>query len=439
VDSQGSFTATATTQHIDTNVAKVISDTIEHSNVTLVADGGNIALDRDVSIIKESTSTTTLLKLSSAGTTSILGSISNSESSDLSVQIASMSDIRLDSSAYIKAAEVSFVAERDITVLGDIYAYGGKNSPPLAKFMGANVALLGAVYAGRADSNSSTVRINAGKLLSTGAQSRINLLGRDAKLNLTSDHEIVMEGLIQTNAGAGRGGTYIISALDDISITNATLTANGHDGGFVRITSSNADVNTHSSLIQTNASSGRGGTIEISGFNKTLIQDTTIQSMGATQGGNIYLGNNLNEQTIPFSKYTLIDPASIIDTTSDGQGGFVETSGHILDLLTTINVGRGGIWLIDPYDVTIASSGHTGTSYSTSFTPASTTTLLASSIESSLNDGTSVSITTGSSSANTLSVNAAIAKTSGGNATLTLTGGTIDINAAISSTSGTLT
>ena len=267
-----------------------------------------------------------------------------------------------------------------------------------------------------------------------------SLVGRDAQLNLSSEHELVIEGsTIQTNAGNGRGGTYTINALEDILISNATISSNASEGGFIRITSSKNNVSLKSSLIQTNGSSGRGGTIEIAGYNHTVLLNTSIQSNGSDFGGTIYLGNNIHTQAIPFSKYTFISSDSLIQALGLNSGGVVETSGHILDLLTLINVGRGGTWIIDPYDVTISSSGPSGTTYSSNFTPSTSTVILASSIEASLDNGTDVSITTGSNSANTLTVNAAINKTSGTDATLYLDGGTIDINAAISSSSGRLT
>jgi fibronectin-binding autotransporter adhesin len=246
----------------------------------------------------------------------------------------------------------------------------------------------------------------------------------------------LQQSIVQTNASLGRGGTVNINAKQNIFLIDSNLYARGSpEGGNVTILSSANDVNLKSTLIQTNGSTGRGGTIELSGFNHTIIQSSSFYSKGSNKGGNIYIGNNFYEKTIPFSKYTYIDPYSIIDATSSNFGGFVETSGQILELLSKINVGYEGLWLIDPYDVTIASSGDSGTSYSSSFTPSETTTILASSVISSLNAGTSVSITTGSSTQNTLTVNAAIAKTSGSSATLTLTGGFIDINADISSTS----
>src|SRR5210317_898374 len=246
----------------------------------------------------------------------------------------------------------------------------------------------------------------------------------------------LQQSIVQTNASLGRGGTVNINAKQNIFLIDSNLYARGSpEGGNVTILSIANDVNLKSTLIQTNGSTGRGGTIELSGFNHTIIQSSSFYSKGSNKGGNIYIGNNFYEKTIPFSKYTYIDPYSIIDATSSNFGGFVETSGQILELLSKINVGYEGLWLIDPYDVTIASSGDSGTSYSSSFTPSETTTILASSVISSLNAGTSVSITTGSSTQNTLTVNAAIAKTSGSSATLTLTGGFIDINADISSTS----
>ena len=440
-ENEGSWTHTANQHYIDTNTAEIISNTLDHASVMLVAQAGDIVIPSDVNVIKKSfNSPKTSLRIMSSASTSILGSISNNEATDLSVQLSALSTITLGSSAFIRAAEVSFEAERDINVLGDIYVYGSNNSSPLARFMGANVALMGAIYGGRQDSKSSTVRAHASKFLSTGPKSRIQLMGRDAQLNLSSEHELVIEGsTIQTNAGNGRGGTYTINALEDILISNATISSNASEGGFIRITSSKNNVSLKSSLIQTNGSSGRGGTIEIAGYNHTVLLNTSIQSNGSDFGGTIYLGNNIHTQAIPFSKYTFISSDSLIQALGLNSGGVVETSGHILDLLTLINVGRGGTWIIDPYDVTISSSGPSGTTYSSNFTPSTSTVILASSIEASLDNGTDVSITTGSNSANTLTVNAAINKTSGTDAALYLDGGTIDINAAISSSSGRLT
>ena len=128
-----------------------------------------------------------------------------------------------------------------------------------------------------------------------------------------------------------------------------------------------------------------------------------------------------------------------------GNGGRIETSGHVLDATgvrvdATASAGQGGQWLIDPYNVTIAASGATGTAYNSNFTAGATTTLLASDIQTALSAGTSVSITTGAagsagSDVGNISVTGAITKTGTSAATLTLTAANkIDISAAIGST-----
>lgn len=119
-----------------------------------------------------------------------------------------------------------------------------------------------------------------------------------------------------------------------------------------------------------------------------------------------------------------------------GNGGFIETSGVIVNLGNnlTINAGsvneNGGQWLLDPYDYTIDATA-------------------ASTIVTALNNGTGVTISTANASSagvsgtsatlGDITVASAIAKTAGGDATLTLqAANTIALNAPISSTTGKL-
>jgi hypothetical protein len=126
----------------------------------------------------------------------------------------------------------------------------------------------------------------------------------------------------------------------------------------------------------------------------------------------------------------------------ESKGGFIETSGHHL---TADGLGvQAATWLIDPVDIEINSSGtRTQTAYSQ---------ISNQTINTALNAGTSVTVTTagsGSSSAGGLTagtstvgnilVSGAIAKTAGGNATLSLTADKdIIINNSITSSSGAL-
>ncbi|MEI8352622.1 MAG: autotransporter-associated beta strand repeat-containing protein, partial [bacterium] len=133
---------------------------------------------------------------------------------------------------------------------------------------------------------------------------------------------------------------------------------------------------------------------------------------------------------------------------TSGNGGQVETSSHnnlqaLGNVDASASAGQAGDWLLDPRNVNIAASGAIGTAYSTNFIPTATSTILASSIVASLNAGTSVTISTGSTGTTDLGyivVNSAIATGSfSGTRTLTLTAASdIQFNAGISNSTGTL-
>ena len=73
------------------------------------------------------------------------------------------------------------------------------------------------------------------------------------------------------------------------------------------------------------------------------------------------------------------------------QGGFIETSGHVLNLLATINAGRGGMWLLDPIDITISNASQTPT-WSNSYSPSGSATVNVTNINSALSAGSNVTI-----------------------------------------------
>jgi hypothetical protein len=43
-----------------------------------------------------------------------------------------------------------------------------------------------------------------------------------------------------------------------------------------------------------------------------------------------------------------------------GDGGKVETSGRVLDVMGFVDAGKGGEWLLDPVDITISNAGGGG-------------------------------------------------------------------------------
>ncbi|WP_297725242.1 autotransporter-associated beta strand repeat-containing protein, partial [Limnohabitans sp. Rim8] len=210
------------------------------------------------------------------------------------------------------------------------------------------------------------------------------------------------------------GGLIILSAhaanqLQGGVVKNTgTLQASGlvDNGGVIRLRASQRIVNTGAVLANAAAnSSGQGGTI-------TVIADLHNPNSSADIGG------------------TLSAKAGDLG----GDGGFIDTSASKVQISETVNVsaaapkGKAGTWLIDPVDYTIDASA-------------------ASTIVSSLNAGTSVTIDTASGSGpgagadglGNITVSSAIGKTAGSAATLTLTAANdIAINAGISSTVGAL-
>lgn len=139
---------------------------------------------------------------------------------------------------------------------------------------------------------------------------------------------------------------------------------------------------------------------------------------------------------------------------SGRNGGFIETSGHWIDINDAQIVaraldpmGNGGTWLLDPNNVVIQTSGSdTNMSAGPNFTTTDDAAIITTgTIEAALNAGTSVSITTTTSRADSehgdITVTDDITKTGGGNASLTLNAHRnirLDPSVEIKSTSGKL-
>ena len=298
--------------------------------------------------------------------------------------------------------------------------------------------------------------------------------GEKITLNFDSDHHLgsitsdpsIIKSLIENNyAVEVEGGRIILSANAINTIAGSLINQNGllnagsnatqlvKQGGQILLLADTINLNNGSRTLA-NGLFG-GGEILIGGSwqnsNPTFIQalktsvaDAALIQANATDkgnGGTIVIWSDItNKNSLTNVQGTLEAKGGI----NGGDGGKIETSGHqvYLDgikISASAYQGSSGTWLIDPYDVVIGTSA-SGTAYSDNFVPGASSYILASSINTSLNAGTNVSISTGSNAANTITLNTAISKTSGGNATLSLTGGTININQTISgsSSSGSL-
>lgn len=166
--------------------------------------------------------------------------------------------------------------------------------------------------------------------------------------------------LIQANGNNGPGGIIALTAANDFNINSVTISANGStDGGSIRLISMAGNLLLSNSLIQTNGGSGRGGSLGVSAANDTTINSSTLEATGFTKGGSIMVGYDSAGKSIPFSQSTTIDAATILsanqtDGTNSTDGGLIETSGGTLTQLASINAGRGGMWLLDPYNYDVS-------------------------------------------------------------------------------------
>ncbi|MBD2127269.1 CHAT domain-containing protein [Microcoleus sp. ZQ-A2] len=214
---------------------------------------------------------------------------------------------------------------------------------------------------------------------------------------------------------------------------------------------------------------GVGGNVYLLG-DKVGLLGANINASGTNGGGTVLIGGDFQGQgNVPNSLETFVSSDSAVSAdallsgdggkiiafsdrtasihgiltarggTVSGNGGLIETSGkQFLNLTSIPNAsafnGFGGTWLIDPTNITIANGGGGAIG---------TNTVDVANINTALNTGTNVTITTdigGTEEGNiTQNAGALINKTAGGDATLTfLAANNIILNGGISASSGRL-
>ncbi|MDD5301090.1 MAG: filamentous hemagglutinin N-terminal domain-containing protein, partial [Gallionella sp.] len=261
-------------------------------------------------------------------------------------------------------------------------------------------------------------------------------------------------GTVNANSATLQGGKIVFKASQRAEVSG-TVTANGTTGGTIQALGNQVGI-MDGATVTANGTQG-GGTVLIGGDYQgknpnvqnaqvTYVAPTASISADATQNGN---GGKL----IVWSDSTTraYGNLSAKGGVNGGNGGFIETSGHYLDVAgiridaTALN-GNAGNWLLDPINVTITATADAGGALAGTapsiWTPTLTgSTITNATINAALNAGTSVTITTtgGLAEAGNITVSAAIAKTAGAAATLTLQAdGSIAINQPITSTVGAL-
>ncbi|TSA11863.1 MAG: filamentous hemagglutinin N-terminal domain-containing protein [Comamonadaceae bacterium] len=275
----------------------------------------------------------------------------------------------------------------------------------------------------------------AGKLSATGvdsaASSGNSVDAQGGSISLVASGNLTLSSALLDAFGASSGGRIHVEAGNSANTRKPTDPPAPEDRRPTLAL-------TGTTTLRTGSSRGRGGKVTLAGEQIGLLDTTLIDATGATGGGTVLVGGDwqgkLTEnfsyataQAVVMSETARIDVSAQkvpegtqsagaggtavlwseaytgfygqIDAkggATSGNGGQVETSSHnnlqaMGNVNTSASAGQAGNWLLDPWNVTIAGSGPSGTAYASNFTPTAASTILASSIVTSLNAGTSTS------------------------------------------------
>jgi len=251
---------------------------------------------------------------------------------------------------------------------------------------------------------------------------------------------------LQVQGGGLAGITTTPSAI--ATLIENKLAVQAPDGQIilsaVALNKLQAGVIKNSGSLEANSLVAKGGKIYLEADDITLAATSKIEAKGPTGGGTVLVGGDWqgSGEMRQATKVTMEAGASIDASATDqgdggkvvlwsdiyqsdsvtrvngsikaeagpngGDGGKIETSGHLLNVddiqvFTQQVKGQAGEWLLDPYNITIATSGATGTTWAAgsvssgtdkTYTPSATSTILASSITTALATG-NVTVSTG--------------------------------------------
>jgi filamentous hemagglutinin family protein len=296
---------------------------------------------------------------------------------------------------------------------------------------------------------------NEGRIEAAGG--KVLLTARAAK-NVV-DNVINTSGIIEATTAHLVNGEIVLDGGDAGAVqVSGTLDASGkgasETGGAVKVVGE-AVVLAATAKLDVSGDSG-GGTAEVGGqahgAGKRNAQVTLVAGGALIDADALSQGNG--GQIVVWSQnFTEVDGTlSARGGALSGNGGSIETSskGQLgiaagASISTAAAHGQAGQWLLDPFDVTIASSAVNVSQTAGSITPtASGAVVDASVLDAALNAGTSIAVLTDSTpggEAGNITVSTAITMTASPGPTPTLTlkaAGNVFVDAPITTSGGTL-
>jgi len=255
------------------------------------------------------------------------------------------------------------------------------------------------------------------------------LVGVAGSVNIVASDAMSISGQVLANGLGGLGGSIQLQATRLVDLQTAVLDASGADGGGrIHLQSDGVPANpgtpdvplpgrvalANNTVLRVNSTRAQAGRVEVEGDEISLDSGTRIEAMGATLGGTVLIGGDWQGSgtlrqatTVRMSADSTID-ASATDNgdggkvvlwsdvhnansvttvngsiyakggTYGGNGGQLETSGHVLgvdgiQVSTKATLGADGVWLLDPFNLYIRDSSWSGSNYDTSSASGTTT------------------------------------------------------------------
>lgn len=314
------------------------------------------------------------------------------------------------------------------------------NSGDLRAADGGTIALLGGQV-----SNDGTVTARLGTAaLAAGNKVTLDFAG-DGLTRVTVDEAAV--GAQVQNAGMviADGGQAVLTARAAEALAGTVVNQSGvvratslteRDGKIVLDGGDTGQTFVSGTLDASGLQMGqKGGEIQVLGHQVGILDHASLDARGDAGGGTVLVGGDYrggnpavrNAQATWFGQGASIDVSAVNsgnggkaivwsnDATraygairanggaSSGDGGMIETSGHFLDTAGTrvsaaAPQGKPGAWLLDPIDVTIqngALGGSSNVTASPNFTSSASPAIVTNTdIQTALNAGTNVTITT---------------------------------------------
>ncbi len=215
------------------------------------------------------------------------------------------------------------------------------------------------ILIGRSVENSGSIQApNGTATLATGDSVLLTTVGGPSGVYVSPDTKdagtLTQSGRIEAAAAALKAGGGDIYTLAGNRTGLISATGTKTINGEVWLSAPSGKVVADGSISARNVD-GSGGRIVANGAAVTVGNSARISAAGSS-GGSVLVGVSQPGGTDLAAWTTIADGASILAGGPAG-GGLVETSGHAVSIgKANISAGKGGLWRVDPTDLTIDTS-----------------------------------------------------------------------------------